>query len=640
MPPALFVTPQQLGAAAPLAGDNVVPIGQGANSLRKTTLAAIRAFVLAGMAAPADGVDGRTLLNGTGEPVDALGSDGDFYVDQTDESAPVFYGPKADGAWPAGVTLLTVAVLEAQKGAPGGIAELDENSKLPASRLPASIVGAVKYQGTWNADANTPAIPAAASGNKGWYYKVAVAGATAVDGIAEWKVGDWIISNGAAWEKIDNTDQVVSVAGKQGVVVLVKADVGLGNVDNTADAAKPVSTAQLARFTRLNLSAPGLKIGSAGDSIIAGSGYGLAVQRVGLRSQRHQMTPCRAVGGHRTDQIAGQLAAVIADGATACIVNGGANDFAQNVPVATVRANLIANWNTLLAAGVLPIDFGMLPRDGVGGAPTAESLRLAYADNELWRQNYCRINGIPHVNAWPKVANPDGTWLAGMGDGVVHPRSPAWDLIADKVIERLDDPAGVPRLLELVDRANGINGTNVLKNTVSFGGVQANVAVTAATLRLADGVTDMRWYPIGSAGSPSYSVRAPDAGDFGNWLRCTFGAASGGSYVGLSSAGNSAAALGWNAGDRIVGGMRLRSFTDAPTNLILRAHINASANLFMLYDDHAGGAGVDYYIPIDFTVPLSTTGISIGVSAAAGSAGSYFEINRPVLYNLTQNGLA
>ncbi|HBU15725.1 MAG TPA: hypothetical protein DEF16_13700, partial [Gemmobacter sp.] len=39
---------------------------------------------------------------------------------------------------------------------------------------------------------------------------------------------------------------VESVAGKAGAVALVKADVGLGNVDNTADANKPVSTAQAA----------------------------------------------------------------------------------------------------------------------------------------------------------------------------------------------------------------------------------------------------------------------------------------------------------------------------------------------------------------------------------------------------------
>lgn len=45
---------------------------------------------------------------------------------------------------------------------------------------------------------------------------------------------------------------VQSVAGKTGVVTLVKGDVGLGNVDNTSDAAKPVSTATQ---TALNLKA-------------------------------------------------------------------------------------------------------------------------------------------------------------------------------------------------------------------------------------------------------------------------------------------------------------------------------------------------------------------------------------------------
>ncbi len=42
------------------------------------------------------------------------------------------------------------------------------------------------------------------------------------------------------------TNLVTSVAGRQGIVTLSKSDVGLGNVDNTADAAKPVSTAQQA----------------------------------------------------------------------------------------------------------------------------------------------------------------------------------------------------------------------------------------------------------------------------------------------------------------------------------------------------------------------------------------------------------
>jgi hypothetical protein len=52
---------------------------------------------------------------------------------------------------------------------------------------------------------------------------------------------------------IQITSGVTSVAGKTGVVTLAKGDVGLGNVDNTSDANKPISTAQQ---TALNLKAP------------------------------------------------------------------------------------------------------------------------------------------------------------------------------------------------------------------------------------------------------------------------------------------------------------------------------------------------------------------------------------------------
>lgn len=48
----------------------------------------------------------------------------------------------------------------------------------------------------------------------------------------------------ADWKEISAANAVTSVAGKTGVVALVKADVGLNLVDNTADTAKPVSTAQ------------------------------------------------------------------------------------------------------------------------------------------------------------------------------------------------------------------------------------------------------------------------------------------------------------------------------------------------------------------------------------------------------------
>jgi hypothetical protein len=45
------------------------------------------------------------------------------------------------------------------------------------------------------------------------------------------------------WKALLSPGTVVSVAGKTGVVSLVKADVGLGAVDNTSDVNKPISSA-------------------------------------------------------------------------------------------------------------------------------------------------------------------------------------------------------------------------------------------------------------------------------------------------------------------------------------------------------------------------------------------------------------
>lgn len=60
------------------------------------------------------------------------------------------------------------------------------------------------------------------------------------------------------------TGNVTSVAGKTGAVTLVKGDVGLGNVDNTSDANKPVSTAQAAAIgLKLDASQKGVANGVA-----------------------------------------------------------------------------------------------------------------------------------------------------------------------------------------------------------------------------------------------------------------------------------------------------------------------------------------------------------------------------------------
>lgn len=65
----------------------------------------------------------------------------------------------------------------------------------------AVVLGALTYEGTWDASTNNPYLTSGV-GVKNQYYVVSVAGNTDLDGITIWNVGDWAIFNGTVWERI------------------------------------------------------------------------------------------------------------------------------------------------------------------------------------------------------------------------------------------------------------------------------------------------------------------------------------------------------------------------------------------------------------------------------------------------------
>lgn len=106
---------------------------------------------------------------------------------------------------------------------PNGVCPLDASRLVPANRLPSFVDDVLEF-------ANLAAFPGTGETSKIY---------VALDTNKTYRWG------GSSYTFI-TSGAVDSVAGKTGVVVLVKGDVGLSDVDNTADSAKPVSTAQAA----------------------------------------------------------------------------------------------------------------------------------------------------------------------------------------------------------------------------------------------------------------------------------------------------------------------------------------------------------------------------------------------------------
>jgi hypothetical protein len=127
-------------------------------------------------------------------------------------------------------TALDLKLNTSSLGVANGAATLDGAGKVPSTQLPSYVDDVLEFATL----ANFPA-----TGEAG---KIYIA-------INNGKCYRW---SGTIYVEI-STSEVNSVAGKTGVVTLVKADVGLGSVDNTSDANKPISTATQAA---LDLKAP------------------------------------------------------------------------------------------------------------------------------------------------------------------------------------------------------------------------------------------------------------------------------------------------------------------------------------------------------------------------------------------------
>jgi hypothetical protein len=157
----------------------------------------------------------------------------------SDETDPVFSAETSLSALETRIG--TTLVPTSQKGVANGVASLDGSAKVPVSQLPDSVVGSVKFAGTWNANTNSPNLTTtgcqSSPGDEGNYYVVSTAGSTNLDGETQWEVGDWAIcedDGGLAWARVGAGSRVTSVHGRVGAVTANTSDYDAAQIDNTA----------------------------------------------------------------------------------------------------------------------------------------------------------------------------------------------------------------------------------------------------------------------------------------------------------------------------------------------------------------------------------------------------------------------
>ncbi len=320
-------------------------------------------------------------------------------------------------------------------------------------------INGLTYQGTWDAGTTEPA-----GSSSGDYYIVSVAA-------APYAIGDWIVWNGTAYDKISNSTTITSVFGRTGAIVATKGDYDLNKLTDV-DLTVPATTGKVLKFD-------GMKW-VAGDDL-SGGGAG-------------SVTAAEIVNGAVTDakidtvsasKITGTLTSLqIADGA---IVNA---DISATAAIDYSKLNIP---NTTIPYAKLNIADGDIPAAKISGLPAATSvLTTSITDNDTTHAP----DGNSVFDALAgKLNKTGGTLSVGTISGVPTPVNPS-DVASKSYVDSAI--AGYTSFTEAE-----VLGTDLLGlNTGVNGPITATDTVLGAMGKLQYQVTDLKangqWVKTGS----------------------------------------------------------------------------------------------------------------------------------------------
>ena len=374
--------------------------------------------------------------------------------------------------------VVTAAKLSDMGASDGDVLQWDDTGSV---WFPSSLSG-MNYIGTWEADSGSYPV----SPSNGDYHIVSVAGTY---DSKTWTVGDWAIYSdsapGSGWQKIDNTNDVTSVFGRQGAVIAATNDYTWAQINKTTSS-----------------------IGDIADVDLTGLASGDILKWDGAKWAINDDLNGGVAGSVTTTEISdGTILDADIDGAAAIAqskISGLAASLSGKEPTLT-KGNL-----TETTSSVLTITGGAAAIIGAGttiqvkGANTTTSGYLSSTDWNSFNNKVSSDTNAGTICADGKFLNGDGTCYTGFldADGVD-------DYNADFDTEAEIDAAV----------SNNGYGTGDLK---ADGSVAMSAALNASTfgMKLKDGDTNYVTLKANSTMAANFNFILPiDAGTTGQVLK-------------------------------------------------------------------------------------------------------------------------
>ena len=267
-----------------------------------------------------------------------------------------------------------------------------------------TVVGGLTYQGTWNASTNTPTLTSSV-GTNGYYYVVATAGSTNLNGITDWQIGDWLLFNGSVWQKIDQSNLVTSVNGQTGAVSLTTTNISEGTNQYYLDsrARSAVSAGTGISYS----SATGVITNSAPDqTVVLSGGTGISTSGTYPNFTITNSAPDQTVSltGAGTTSISGTYPSFTVtsnDQYTGTVTSVGGTGTVNGI---SLSGTVTSSGNLTLGGTLSGVDLttqvtGTLPiANGGSGQTTAQTAMNAFA-GAVTSGSYLRGNGTNVVMA-------------------------------------------------------------------------------------------------------------------------------------------------------------------------------------------------------------------------------------------------